>query len=175
MFLAIFVHCFLLQKLSFQGVGVPAKPCQEDWVELSSPGNTSSDAATLSLSHLQQGAETDLAKVEDGGRRQTYTLKSRRLRSLAETMLVSKVAEAMLGLVLVLLETTTWLLAWRNNKTTSAPILLLLPTPISALLWLTTRWRKKSPNQVKIGISPFGVLEKFYIFEYLFSCKNYTS
>ena len=110
-------------------------------MELSSPGNTSSDAATLSLSHLQQGAETDLAKVEDGGRRQTYTLKSRRLRSLAETMLVSKVAEAMLGLVLVLLETISWLLAWRNNKTTSAPILLLLPTPISALLWLTTRWR----------------------------------
>ena len=80
---------------------MPAKPCQEDWVELSSPGNTSSDAATLSLSHLQQRAETDLAKVEDGGRRQSYTLKSRRLRSLAETMLVSKVAEVMLGLVLV--------------------------------------------------------------------------
>ena len=144
-------------------------------MELSSPGNTSSDAATLSLSHLQQGAETDLAKVEDGGRRQTYTLKSRRLRSLAETMLVSKVAEAMLGLVLVLLETTTWLLAWRNNKITSAPIILFLPTSISALLWLTTRWRKKSPNQVKIGISPFRVLEKFYIFEYLFSSKNFTS
>ena len=144
-------------------------------MELSSPGNTSSDAATLSLSQLQQRAETDLAKVEDGGRRQSYTLKSRRLRSLAETMLVSKVAEVMLGLVLVLLETITWLLAWRNNKTTSAPIILLLPTPISALLWLTTRWRKKNSNQVKIGIGPFGVLEKFYIFEYLFSCKNYTS
>ena len=145
-------------------------------MELSSPGNTSSDAATLSLSHLQQRAETDLAKVEDGGRRQSYTLKSRRLRSLAETMLVSKVAEVMLGLVLVLLETITWLLAWRNNQTTSAPILLLLPTPISALLWLTTRWRKKNSNQVKIGISPsFGMLEKFYIFEYLFSCKKYIS
>ena len=35
----------------FLGTTAQPKPCQDDWVEMSSPGNTSSDAPTLSLSH----------------------------------------------------------------------------------------------------------------------------
>ena len=40
-------------SLHFLGLVGERKPCEEDWVDLSSPGNTSSDAPTLSLSHQQ--------------------------------------------------------------------------------------------------------------------------
>ena len=72
----------------------------------------------------------------------------RKLQSLATTLLVSKVVDALVGLVLVLVETTAWLVAWRSNKAPSAPLFLILPTPISSFLWLATRSRTKTPDQV---------------------------
>ena len=67
---------------------------------------------------------------------------------MATTLLVSKLVDAMVGLVLVLVETTVWLVAWCSNQSPLAPIFLLLPTPISSFLWLATRSRTKNSDQV---------------------------
>ena len=72
----------------------------------------------------------------------------RKLQSLATTLLVSKVVDAMVGLVLVLVETTAWLVAWRSSHSPLAPIFLLLPTPLSSFFWLATRSRTKNSGQV---------------------------
>ena len=170
----------------FLGVAAEPKPCQEDWVELSSPGNTSSDAPTLSLSHQQvysspywyqylinvfetpgnsysnwptlslsrqeEKCERVSGEVEERRRRKkeffNLSPQPRRLHSLATTLLVSKLVDTMVGLVLVLVETTVWLVAWCSNQSPLAPIFLLLPTPISSFLWLATRSRTKNSDQV---------------------------
>ena len=75
--------------------------------------------------------------VEEGRRRKKelfgISSQSRNLRSLATTLLVSKLLNALIGLVLVLVETTAWLVAWHSNQSPSAPIFLILPTPISSI------------------------------------------
>ena len=119
------------------------------------PGNTSSDAPTLSLSHQEEKCEREIGQVEEGRmrRREFFDLspQSGKLqKSLATTLLVSKLVDAMVGLVLVLVETIAWMVAWRTNQSSpsSVPIFLLLPTPLSSFLWLATRYRTKNPGQV---------------------------
>ena len=172
-----------MRKHVFPGLAAQAKPCEEDWVDLSSPGNTSSDAPTLSLSHQvvvvldiltfvkisfiflrplvastlslsNQGeqCEREIGEIEEGRKRKReffdLSPHPRKLQSLATTLLVSKLVDTMVGLVLVFVETTAWLVAWRNNQSPSAPIFLILPTPISSFLWLATRSRTKNSDQV---------------------------
>ena len=157
--LDIGVNCeivvFFGQNLYFLEIVGQLKPCQEDWVDLSSPGNTSSDAPTISLSHQEEKCEREIGQVEEGRmrRREFFDLspQSGKLqKSLATTLLVSKLVDAMVGLVLVLVETIAWLVAWRTNQSSpsSVPIFLLLPTPLSSFLWLATRYRTKNPGQV---------------------------
>ena len=91
--------------------------------------------------------------VEEGRRRKKelfgISSQSRNLRSLATTLLVSKLLNALIGLVLVLVETTAWLVVWSSSQAfSSTPIFLLLPTPLSSFLWLVARSRTKNPSQV---------------------------
>ena len=103
-------------------------------------------------SHQEEQCEREIGEIEEGGKRkrELFNLSPhpRKLRRLATTLLVSKLVDAMVGLVLVLVETTAWLVAWHSNQSPSAPIFLILPTPISAFLWLTTRSRTKNSDQV---------------------------
>ena len=104
-------------------------------------------------SHQEEQCEREIGEIEEGGKRkrELFNLSPhpRKLRSLATTLLVSKLVDAMVGLVLVLVETTAWLVAWSNSQAfSSTPIFLLLPTPLSSFLWLVARSRTKNPSQV---------------------------
>ena len=106
----------------------------------------------LSHSHEVEQCEREVCEIEEGRKRKREFLNlsphPRKLQSLATTLLVSRVVDAMVGLVLVLVETIAWLVAWRSNQAPSAPLFLILPTPISSILWLATHSRTKSSDQV---------------------------